>query len=106
MVKRNVLPPASRATLTMKVSRMQISHGLYHTRSPGRSGICRSHGWALAGQNLALEPIAHACWCRVRTRRGQLWATGGEMKVLLVLMLVMAGAATALAFANATVGTS
>lgn len=31
---------------------------------------------------------------------------GGEMKVLLVLVLVLAGAATALAFTNATVATS
>jgi hypothetical protein len=35
-----------------------------------------------------------------------IWATGEEMKALLVLMLVMAGAATALAFTNATVATS
>ena len=43
-------------------------------------------------------PSTHRAWAT--------WATGGEMKVLLVLMLVMAGAATALAFANATVATS
>src|SRR5688572_14641135 len=92
----------------MKLSRIQISQGLYHTSSRGQppssmSAVLRlSCGWTgpctRACCACSEEPSTHGTW--------ETWATGEEMKVFLVLVLAMVAAATALAFANATVATS
>ena len=60
----------------------------------------------LAGQQLATGPINLTLKTAMYESGSRKWATGEEMKVVLVLVLMACAAATALAYGNTVVTTS